>query len=128
VKLTNKDKVAIKPDFTITLIDKNGMETGFSLFSWMFTSIEPGETRFDEQTFYTKAGPPFYYTAVFKDPVRSVDTASSPREAKKDVEQDNNSVELRRLEETFKKMGISPARREEIFHALCSAELRAQKE
>ncbi len=56
------------------------------------------------------------------------ETPIPPAEAKVGVKQDKNAAELSRIEEAFKKTGISQAKREEIFRALCLAELRAQRE
>jgi len=66
LKLTNRTKTSMKPDFSIRLIDKNGMETGLVHVSWLLTSVEPGETRFDEQACGSTFGPPAYYILEFK--------------------------------------------------------------
>ncbi len=66
VKLTNKTTTAVKPSFSMRLIDKNGMDTGSAHISWLLTSIEPGETHFDEQSCFFAFGPPVYYTLDFR--------------------------------------------------------------
>lgn len=66
VKLTNRTTTPVKPDFSVRLIDKNGMESGSAHISWLLTSIEPGETHFDEQSCRSAFGPPVYYTLDFK--------------------------------------------------------------
>jgi len=66
VKLTNRTSTPVKPDFSMRLIDKNGMDAGTVHVSWMLTSIEPGETRFDEQSCGSEFGRPVYYTLDFK--------------------------------------------------------------
>ncbi|MGO8897598.1 MAG: hypothetical protein ACLQU5_04525 [Isosphaeraceae bacterium] len=127
VKMKNTTGSSIKPNFTIIFCDKDYNITDCVNITW-FVTIEAGESRSDGQPIRPNFGPPVYYTLAFKQTVPSVETPIPPAEAKGGVGQDENASELSRIEEAFKNTGISQAKREEIFRALCLAELRAQRE
>ena len=62
VKIRNADKSSIKPDFSVFLFDKNGMETATVHISWLATTVAPGQVASDEQAISLRNGQPFYYS------------------------------------------------------------------
>ena len=128
--MKNITRSSIKPNVTIIFFDKDLNITDCVNITG-FVTIASGESQSllaDSQPMRPNFGPPVYYTLAFKQNVPSVETPIPPAEAKVGVGQDENAAGLSRIEGAFKNTGISQAKREEIFRALCLAELRAQRE
>ncbi len=67
LKLRNTSDSRIKPNFIIAFFDDTATETDRADISWIFTSIEPGETSSDETRINPNFAPPVYYTLSFRD-------------------------------------------------------------
>ncbi len=72
VKLRNTSDSRIKPNFTILFFDEGAFQLDRADISWVFTSIEPGETSSDEIRLNPNFAQPAYYTLSFRDPETNV--------------------------------------------------------
>lgn len=68
VRLRNASQTSVQPDFEVTFFDKNANRTEQASISWLWSSVEPGETRTDEKPFKPILGTPVYYVLKVQKP------------------------------------------------------------
>ncbi len=66
VKLMNNSRSPIIPVFSIAFFDKHGAETDHVDFTWLITTIDPGQTSSDEKPIRPNLARPVYYTLSLK--------------------------------------------------------------
>jgi len=66
VKLKNNSGSPITPVFSIAFFDKDGAQTDHVDFTWLITTIDPGQTSSDEKPIRPNLARPVYYTLSFK--------------------------------------------------------------
>ena len=65
LKLSNKGTASVTPRFELFLIDENGFVTGNASVTWLIESLEPDESRVEEQETPSRFGLPVYYMVRF---------------------------------------------------------------
>jgi hypothetical protein len=127
VNMKNGGNTPIKPNVSIIFYDERYTITD-CVHITSITTINAGESRSERQPFWPNSGPAVYYALSFKGAVSSPESSVPPAQAKVVIGQDENARELSRIERAFANTGISQSKREEIFRALCDAEMRAIRE
>jgi hypothetical protein len=127
LRIKNTTASPVKPNYNIILVDKDFNATE-SIRPNSSAKIRANESRTFEHRLRPNFGPPVYYSIAMKQSTPPIHAPNSEPAAEKSGEKGHDADELTRIEEAFKRTGISRAKREAIFRELCLAELRAIRE
>jgi len=68
IKLANQGKTSVYPKVLISFLNRNGFVTCRADAVWNFTSVEPGEVRYDDESLASFSfGDPVYFVVKFLD-------------------------------------------------------------
>jgi hypothetical protein len=65
VNLLNRTHSNVRPHFRIVLLDQNGFQTDELLVVWSFFTLDPGESKTEDEPYHPRQGEPAYYCLEF---------------------------------------------------------------